>query len=605
MSIPAPSVGSRLVALGTAVVIVAGGAVATAAPAAANPVDDLLAALIPDLGLRQCIEDEAASSGLLSDLLGTALGAVEGVLASLTGSLDCADDGIVDLTGIDALTGLSSIDVRGNSIVDLSPLADAAARTHLVLLPWPHFAPTTIVATGQIVDLGHLGAGASVVVPLPADLAGDPITLTSTGAVAGAVDAATGTITWAAQQGAGSLTWDDGAGFTGTITAILDPILGPVFNDPSISGTAQVGRTLTAISSTSGGSGTFDYQWKRTIGGVTTSIPGAVSATRTLNAGDLGATVTVDVTAHLLGLLPITKTTPATDVVLPGVLVAAPAVVTGTAQVGRTLASTDGSWTPAAALTRVWLRDGAPIDGATRSFYRITDADLGAVLSVRVTGTAAGYTPLTIDSVSTAAVIAAAPVAPTPSPGPTTPTTSAAGALQASTPTIEGAAVFRETLTAVPGSWDPAAALSYQWYRGDAPVPDATATVYTVQLTDIGSALSVKVTGTKAGSSVVSLLSAPTPAIAKRAFAPAAKAVVKGHRAVGVRLRAVLKKAGAPAALSYRWTRDGRKIAGGTSRTYVLTTKDRGHVIAVRITARSRGYLTLVARSASSARVVR
>lgn len=53
-----------------------------------------------------------------------------------------------------------------------------------------------------------------------------------------------------------------------------------------------------------------------------------------------------------------------------------------------------------------WLRDGAVIEGATAASYRVTAADAGARLSVRVTATADGFAPATSTSRERAVVAA-------------------------------------------------------------------------------------------------------------------------------------------------------------------------------------------------------
>ncbi len=74
---------------------------------------------------------------------------------------------------------------------------------------------------------------------------------------------------------------------------------------PSISGTAQVGQTLTASpgSWTSGATPTFTYQWRSCDSGGTgcTDIPGATSPAYTLAAGDAGSTIKVAVSATNAG----------------------------------------------------------------------------------------------------------------------------------------------------------------------------------------------------------------------------------------------------------------------------------------------------------------
>lgn len=62
--------------------------------------------------------------------------------------------------------------------------------------------------------------------------------------------------------------------------------------------------------------------------------------------------------------------------------------ITGTATVGSTLTAASGTWTGNAAPTfeRQWKRGGVPIAGATAATYVLTSADLGATITVTVTG---------------------------------------------------------------------------------------------------------------------------------------------------------------------------------------------------------------------------
>jgi uncharacterized protein YkwD len=53
----------------------------------------------------------------------------------------------------------------------------------------------------------------------------------------------------------------------------------------------------------------------------------------------------------------------------------------------------------------------------------------------------------------------------------------------------------------------------------------------------------------------------------------------------------------AGAGLSYQWLRDNKPIAGQTGSTYTVTAADRGHVVALRVTASTAGYVPTVATS--------
>ncbi|NGN44981.1 hypothetical protein G6N74_28395 [Mesorhizobium sp. CGMCC 1.15528] len=85
----------------------------------------------------------------------------------------------------------------------------------------------------------------------------------------------------------------------------------------------------------------------------------------------------------------------------------APAI-TGTAQVGQTLTTTNGTWTgvPTVTYTRQWYADGVAIAGVTGTTRVLAAGELGKVITCVVTATnSAGV--VTATSNATAAVIAA------------------------------------------------------------------------------------------------------------------------------------------------------------------------------------------------------
>ncbi|UYK38685.1 PPC domain-containing protein [Microbacterium terricola] len=82
-----------------------------------------------------------------------------------------------------------------------------------------------------------------------------------------------------------------------------------------------------------------------------------------------------------------------------GVLTKGTPTVSGTVKVGKTLTVKPGTWKPApVALSYQWLRNGKPIAKATTASYKLTTADRGKKISVRVTGRKSTY--LTASSVS-------------------------------------------------------------------------------------------------------------------------------------------------------------------------------------------------------------
>jgi len=68
----------------------------------------------------------------------------------------------------------------------------------------------------------------------------------------------------------------------------------------------------------------------------------------------------------------------------------APKIV-GKAKVGKTLKAKVAKWSPKAKLSFKWYRNGKAIAGATSAKYKVTAADLGAKIKVKVTGTKAAF----------------------------------------------------------------------------------------------------------------------------------------------------------------------------------------------------------------------
>ncbi|MDQ1136955.1 hypothetical protein QE410_001754 [Microbacterium sp. SORGH_AS 1204] len=171
---------------------------------------------------------------------------------------------------------------------------------------------------------------------------------------------------------------------------------------PKITGTAQVGSTLTVNPGTWDEGTTLTYQWMRGNGSY---IFGAKGTTYTVGAADVGTQITVAVSATKPGYSPARKTSAPTAVVVKGTLSGATPTITGTTKVGYTLTARAGTWAPApVALSYQWSRNGVAISGATSSTYKLTSSDKGKRITVKVTGTKTGYTTLAKTSAATATI---------------------------------------------------------------------------------------------------------------------------------------------------------------------------------------------------------
>jgi hypothetical protein len=111
-------------------------------------------------------------------------------------------------------------------------------------------------------------------------------------------------------------------------------------------------------------------------------------------AGDVGHALVCRVTATGAG----GTTNASSNSLVPtavGMPIAAPANsapprIPVAAGVGDALVCTPGTWTGSPAFAFGWLRDGAPVAGATGQFFVVSSGDVGHALSCRVTATNAG-----------------------------------------------------------------------------------------------------------------------------------------------------------------------------------------------------------------------
>ena len=195
--------------------------------------------------------------------------------------------------------------------------------------------------------------------------------------------------------------------------------------DPVISGTVQVGQTLTAVTTGIMDDDVLDdvftYQWVRVDADGTSSeenITDATDATYTLTADERGKKVKVEVRfVDILGGEE-TRTSAPTETLagVPNTAATGAPTITGTAEVGETLtASTtgiaDANGLTSPTYTYQWIRvDGteADIASANSSTYILVDADLGKTLKVRVTFDDDASHTETLTSAATATVGAAA-----------------------------------------------------------------------------------------------------------------------------------------------------------------------------------------------------
>jgi alpha-tubulin suppressor-like RCC1 family protein len=134
-----------------------------------------------------------------------------------------------------------------------------------------------------------------------------------------------------------------------------------------------------------------------------------------------------------------------------------------------------------------WFRDRVQISGATQRLYEITQQDIGRNLTASISQSdgqniSYGATPeRLIDYPS----------------------------LPSLSPQINGVKAIGNLLTAGLKGWDEGATFTFQWFRNDEMIPEATNAQHFVTWSDLGADLTVQVKGVKTGYQSVTLTSAP------------------------------------------------------------------------------------------------
>jgi hypothetical protein len=251
---------------------------------------------------------------------------------------------------------------------------------------------------------------------------------------------------------------------------------------PTITGTPQVGQTLTA--SIGDIQPPVAYQWNR----AGTPISGATSGTYVPFAADVGNIITVTVvtlsppTAAVIDIVPTNSAVP---------------TISGIAQVGQKLTASHGAWThnPTSYFYQWANTSVGQIRGATSQTYVPTASDVGFRLAVFVVAVNSGG-PAVAASALTGAVLLAIPV-------------------NTALPTISGTAQIGQTLSASTGVWtNSPTSFAYQWSdSATGPIGGATASAYVPTSANLGHTLTVSVVATNAVGPSAPATSAATSAV--------------------------------------------------------------------------------------------
>jgi hypothetical protein len=300
----------------------------------------------------------------------------------------------------------------------------------------------------------------------------------------------------------------------GAVVALIVGLLGPTSSavaanpvtlSASITGTAAVGETLTAVaSSVNPGNANLTYKWQ-TLDPVT-DIAGATSSTYVLTPAELGKQVQVVITGTANNRDPGVSTSAPTSAVINGFSGTPVVTISDTTPVvdSPVTASLSGEDPPATTVNYQWFLGANAINGATNASYTPVATDVGKTLTAKATAMKDGYLTKTFSSAATSNVAKADFTSPP-------------------IVTIAGTPMVDEVLTASASGEVPAGtgSYTYKWYADGSSIGGANAQTFTPGANQVGKKITVEATATKAGYNSITGTSAETAPVALASFSVA------------------------------------------------------------------------------------
>ncbi|WP_051053741.1 sunset domain-containing protein [Leucobacter salsicius] len=263
----------------------------------------------------------------------------------------------------------------------------------------------------------------------------------------------------------------------------------------------------------------------------------------------------------------------------------APVAIAGAARVDAQLTAETGAWavsgipvTDGLALSYQWHMNGGDIVGAIANTFMPRPMDAGKQVSVTVTAVKDGFVSAEQKSL---------------------PTVVAKGSLTVqSVPTVSGTPRVGSKLSVSTKAWGPGiTALSYEWLRNGITRVGIGAS-YTLVAADLGTQITVRVTGKQDGYDTATQNSKATVKIAAGVLSTKTPTVT-GTVKVGMSLAANPGKWTAGTSHTYQWLRNGRAIKGAMKSSYKLVAADAATRITVKVTGKKLGYTTVGKTSTS------
>lgn len=361
----------------------------------------------------------------------------------------------------------------------------------------------------------------------------------------------------------------------------------PIINGPE-NGVPKVGDVLAAqVGHTVPREDTWAWRWFADG----SPISGATGQTYTVGAAQAGTTITVEATAKRLNFVnkswmsepygPIQpQTWSATDV--PTI------VVDGSPAYGKTLTVDPGDgWRPVPdRYSYQWKRNGSVVPNATFANYTIRADDVGAQITVMVSGVKTGFAA---------------------DPKESAPVSIQGATMTGATPVVTGTPQVGTRLTGLVTDWDPSGSmLTYKWYADGTLVHEGS-TSLTVPASAAGKRIVLEVTGRRTGYTPLTKSSVPTQPVSLGTLTTRTP-TISGYAKVGQTLTANPGYWGPSGVkLSYRWKVGKNQVTGrkGARPTFVIPRTARGKRITVLVTGTLAGYSTAKLVSTPTAMVVR
>ena len=400
------------------------------------------------------------------------------------------------------------------------------------------------------------------------------------------------------------VSFTDDAGTEETLTSAATEAVQPVPNNPAIgqpviTGTPQIGETLTAdTSAITDADGltnvSYSYQWIRNDGGTDTNISGATYSSYTLAAYDEGRTIKVQVsftddtgnaeTLSSVATSPVEAASPPPNRSATGL----PSIV-GSARVGSTLTVDTSAIADADGMQDVvfryqWIAGESAISGTSQKSYTLTADEEGLTIRVRVSFSDDADNAETLSSVATSPVEAASPP----------PNRSATGL-----PSIVGSARVGSTLTVDTSAIADADGMQdvvfrYQWIAGESAISGASQKSYTLTADEEGLTIRVRVSFSDDADNAETLSSVATSPVEAASPPPNRSATglpsIVGSARVGSTLTvdtsAIADADGMQdVVFRYQWiVHDGRShtaIDGARGSSYTLVESDEGQRVRI------------------------